>query len=131
MNKVILSTVILTVAVFAVAYLYFSNISAGSRNNDHALSVIPQDAAIIFEFKNDKSIYDIFKDYTVFDAVIGEQKQAELKALKSILLSSVQLFEEAQGKSIYLSFHPQADSVSFCGPSRCLAEPVMMSFWKL
>jgi len=113
MNKVILSTVILTVAVFAVAYLYFSNISAGSRNNDHALSVIPQDAAIIFEFKNDKSIYDIFRDYTVFDAVIGEQKQAELKALKSILLSSVQLFEEAQGKSIYLSFHPQADSVSF------------------
>ena len=113
MNKVILSTVILTVAVFSVAYLYFSNISASSRNNDQALSVIPQDAAIIFEFKNDQSIYDIFSDFTVFDAVIGEQKHDELKALKAILSNSGGLSQESQGNSIYLSFHPQADSVAF------------------
>ena len=113
MNKVILSTVILTVAVFAVAYLYFSNISAESRNNDQALAVIPNDAAIILEFKNDRSIYDIFSDYTIFDAVIGEQKQAELNALKSMLLSSGTLFQSSEGKSVYLSFHPQPDSVAF------------------
>ncbi|NEU09508.1 hypothetical protein GZH53_14375 [Flavihumibacter sp. R14] len=113
MNKIILTTVFLTVAVFTVAYLYFSNISAGNRNNDKALSVIPNDASIIFEFKNDQSIYELFSDYTVFDAVIGKQKQDEIKALKSFLFSFGPFIQATQGKSIYLSFHPLADSVSF------------------
>ena len=113
MNKIILTTVVLTAAVFTVAYLYFSNISAGSRNNDRAVSAIPEDAAIIFEFKNDKSIYEIFGDYPVFDAIIGESKQEEIEALNSALLNSGQFFQVTQGKNIYLSFHPQQDSVAF------------------
>ena len=113
MNKLILTTTLLIVAVFTVAYLYFSNISSGSRNNDKALSAIPHDAALIFEFKNDKSIYEIFSDYTLWDAVVGQQKKAEFTALKSILFSTKPVFQNTLGQTIFLSFHPrETDSVA-------------------
>lgn len=114
MNKLILTTSILIVAVFTVAYLYFSSLSSGSRNNDKALSLITNDAALIFQFKNDKSIYDIFSDYTVFDAIVGKNKQQEITALKSVLLGSKPVFRNTLGQDIYLSFHPlKGDSVAF------------------
>lgn len=114
MNKIILTTAVLLVAVFTVAYLYFSNISASGLTNDKALSLIPADAALIFQFKNDKSIYEIFSDYPVFDAVIGKQKAEELTALKSVLLSSGRVFRRTLGQNIFLSFHPmQNDSIAF------------------
>lgn len=114
MNKIILTTSVLLVAVFTVAYLYFSSISEGSRNNDKALSLIPNDAALILEFKNDKSIHEIFSDYTVFDAIIGDQKKNEISALKSVLQNTAKLYNNSLGQSIFLSFHPQeADSIAF------------------
>lgn len=114
MNKIYLTTFLLLVAVFTVAYLYFSTISAGSRNNDKALSLIPNDAALILTFKNDKDIYEIFRDYTVFEAIAGKQKKEEISALKSILLNSDQSFRSSKGQNIFLSFHPlKSDSVAF------------------
>ena len=114
MNKIYLTTFVLLVAVFTVAYLYFSTISAGSRNNDKALSLIPHDAALILTFKNDKDVYEIFRDYTVFDAIAGKQKQEEISALKSILLNSDRIFQGSRGQNIFLSFHPlKTDSIAF------------------
>lgn len=114
MNKIILTTAVLIVAVFTVAYLYFSNISQSGLTNDKALSLIPADAALIFQFKNDKSIYDIFSDYPVFDAVIGKQKAEELSGLKSVLLHSGKIFQGTLGQNIFLSFHPmENDSIAF------------------
>ena len=114
MNKIYLTTSILIVAVFTVAYLYFSSITAGSRNNDKALSLIPHDAALIFTFKNDKDVYEIFNGYTVFDAIAGTQKKEEISALRSILLNSDRGLQRLGGQTIFLSFHPQeTDSVAF------------------
>jgi hypothetical protein len=114
MNKIILSTSVLIVAVFTVAFLYFSNISASGLTNDKALSLIPNDAALIFQFKNDLSIYEIFSDYPVFDAVIGKQKEEELSALKSVLLKSGKPSNSSLGQNIFLSFHPlENDAVAF------------------
>lgn len=114
MNKIILTTSLLLVAVFTVAYLYFSSISADSHDNDKALSLITNDAALILTFKNDKSIYEIFNDYTVFDAIVGSKKKEELSALKSLLQDSKTVFENTSGEDIFLSFHPlKGDSVAF------------------
>ncbi len=113
MNKLILTTALLVVAVFTVAYLYFTNISVLSRNNDKALSIIPNDAAILFQFKNDKGIYDLFSDFEVFNAITGEQKQVEHTALKALLSQLNPLSERLEGQNIFLSFHPDKDSVLF------------------
>ena len=112
MTKIILFTSVLVVAVFTVAYLYFSNLSAGSRNIDQALSQIPNDAALVFEINNDQSIYDIFSDYQLFNALIGKQKQEEILLLKSLLVTTSEIFQKTEGQNMYLSFHPKNDSVA-------------------
>jgi hypothetical protein len=114
MNKIIVTISILLVAVFSVAYLYFSNLSVGSKTNDKALSLIPESAGLIFSFKNDKAYYEIFKDYKLFDAILGSKNKEELSAVKQYLLDYSNLRLISSGQNIFLSFHPQkSDSIAF------------------
>ncbi|WP_026899308.1 DUF3352 domain-containing protein [Daejeonella oryzae] len=113
MNKIIIYISILVIAVFSVAYLYFSNLNIGSKNNDKALSLIPQSAALIFSFTNDKSFYEIFKEYELFDAITGTKNKVEFAALKEGLLDSRTLRLITSGQTLFLSFHPQkSDSIA-------------------
>ena len=113
--KIILGiTTVLLLAVFSVAYLYFSNLTGDSRSNDKTLAGIPADASVIFNFSNDRSLYEIFKDYPVFDAITGEKKKKELSWLKSLLLNNRDLYNTTQGQKVFLSFHPMsADSLQY------------------
>lgn len=112
MKNVILATCILLVAVAAIAYLYFSSISVGSKSNDKALAYIPQSAAVLLTFDNDKSFYDIFKGYKLFNTIIGDKKQQEFDFLKQNILNDPDIKEITEGQSIYLSVHP-SDTVAF------------------
>lgn len=108
--KIILGvTTILLLAVFSVAYLYFSNLSVDSRSNDKALSGIPSNASVVFHFVNDKGLYDIFKDYPVFNDIIGDKRKLELSWLKDLLLNNEDLYISTQGLKVFLSFHPDQD----------------------
>lgn len=114
MKLVLGITTVLLLAVFSVAYLYFSNLTGDSRSNDKTLAAIPADAAIIFNFVNDRSLYEIFKDYTVFDTIAGNQKKQELKWLKNFILSYPELSSAAFGQKVFLSLHPlSTDSLQF------------------
>ncbi|WP_139377386.1 hypothetical protein [Daejeonella lutea] len=113
--KIILGiTSVLLLAVFSVAYLYFSNLTGDSRSNDKTLAAIPSDASMVFNFSNDQSLYEIFKDYTVFDALTGKKKKEQLSWLKSLLLNNRDFYNSTQGRRIFLSFHPMSsDSLQF------------------
>ena len=114
MKKIIGITIVLVFGVISLAYLYFSNLNVKNRNNDRVLSEIPADAAVIFQYLNDKSLYEIFTDYTVFDTIIGTQNKVELAWLKEILHSKKDLIENTEGQRIFLSFHAsKTDSVLF------------------
>jgi hypothetical protein len=114
MKKIIGITIVLVFGVISLAYLYFSNLNVKNRNNDRVLSEIPADAALIFQYLNDKSLYEIFTDYTVFDTIIGTQNKVELAWLKEILHSKKELIENTEGQRIFLSFHAsKTDSVHF------------------
>ncbi len=99
-------TTVLLLAVFSVAYLYFTSLTGDSRSNDKTLAAIPHDASLIFNFSNDRSLYEIFTDYTVFDAINGDKKKKEIAWLKSTLLNNRDLYSATQGQKIFLSFHP-------------------------
>lgn len=119
MKKVIGITIILVFAVLVLAYLYFSNLNGQNRNNDRLLAEIPADASVIFQYQNDKSLYEIFKDYTVFDTILGSDKKAELSWLKKLMLSSREIAELMEGQQVFLSFHPaKGDSVHFLWSSQ-------------
>ncbi len=114
MKKIIGITTVLVLTVISLAYLYFSNLNVKSRNNDRVLSEIPADASLVFQYPNDKSLYDIFKDYTVFDTIIGSNNKQELAWLKKLLISKKELAEITDGQKIFLSFHPsKTDSIHF------------------
>jgi hypothetical protein len=114
MKKIIGITIVLVFGVISLAYLYFSNLNVKNRNNDRVLSEIPADAAVIFQYLNDKSLYEIFTDYTVFDTIIGTQNKLELAWLKEILDSKKELIENTEEQRIFLSFHAsKTDSVHF------------------
>lgn len=114
MNKIIGITTALFIVVLSLAYLYFSNLNVKSRNNDRILSEIPADAAMLFQYPNDKSLYDIFKDYTLFDTIIGAQHKDELSWIKLLQSDYQKLATHIQGQRVFLSFHPsKTDSVSF------------------
>ncbi len=114
MKKIIGITTVLVLAVISLAYLYFSNLNVKSRNNDRVLSGIPADASLIFEYPNDKSLYDIFKEYTLFDTIIGIQHRRELEWLKEALIGKKELASITDGQRVFLSFHPsKTDSIHF------------------
>lgn len=113
--KIILGvTGVLLLTVFSVAYLYFSNLTVDSRSNDKTLAGIPSDASVIFQFSNDQSLYEIFRDYTVFDAITGSEKKEQLSWLKQLFLNNEEFYSNTRGQKIFLSFHPlKVDSVAF------------------
>lgn len=114
MKKIIGITIILVLSVISLAYLYFSNLTVKSRNNDRVLSEIPADATVIFQYINEKSLYEIFTDYTVFDTIIGTQNKQELAWIRKMLFSNNSLIENTSGQRVFLSFHPsQTDSIHF------------------
>jgi hypothetical protein len=124
MKKIIGITTFLLFAVISVAYLYFSKLNTRSRNNDLVLSEIPADASIIFQYPNDRSLYEIFKDYRLFDTIIGNQSKDEIHWLKDILLSDKELEMFTEGQKVFVSVHPSAgDSIDFLW-SLPLKEPV-------
>lgn len=114
MKKIIGITTVLLFAVISVAYLYFSNLNSLTRNNDLILAEIPASAAIILEYPNDHSLYEIFKDYNLFDTIIGKRNKGENSWLKANLLQN-NLFEDLlNGQKIILSLHPSAkDTIDF------------------
>jgi hypothetical protein len=79
MKTIIGITAALLITILAVAYLYFSNLNVKNRSNNQILSEIPSDASVIFQHPNDQSLYDILKDYTIFDTITGPQKKEDIQ----------------------------------------------------
>ncbi len=114
MKLIVGITTVLLLAVFYVAYLYFTNLTGDSRSNDKTLAAIPSDASLILNFSNDPGFYEIFKDYELFNAITGETKKKELSWLKSLLLNNRELSNATNGQKVFLSFHPLVtDSLQF------------------
>ncbi len=113
MRNIILLCTILLVVIAVLAGKYFSELTGKDENVTKVLHYIPADAAIVLNFKNDESFYDIFKDYELFNAIIGKNRSDEIIKLKQLILDQGKLPEITADKNVFLSFHPTADSVEF------------------
>ncbi|PWG80868.1 DUF3352 domain-containing protein [Pararcticibacter amylolyticus] len=112
MRKIIILSSVLLIIIAFLAVRYFSVISVSNNNNAKVLKYIPYDAAVVMSFNNDESFYDIFRNYELFNAVLGESRASELTQLKTLLLEQPAIKELTQQQKIFVSFHPQkADSV--------------------
>ena len=102
-----ISTIALFIIALAMAVLYFKHLNPPGQQAGKVLQSIPRDAALVFEFKNDTAVYDIFKNSTIFSNLMGAEKTNELNLLRYKLLHSTALNNALNGQSIFISVHPR------------------------
>lgn len=105
MRKIIIIISLLIIAVFATTWLYFSNLSSSESTTEKAFNAIPADASLIFEYKNEVSYYEIFKDFTLFKDVLGEDIINHLKALKNTFIDDAGFNDALSASELYFSIH--------------------------
>jgi hypothetical protein len=113
MKKIIIITVLLLVTTVTLAALYFSALFRDDRNISKVLGYIPADAAMVLQFTNDEGFFEIYRDYNLFSNIIGEGHTNEFTALKSAIVNDQQITKLIDHQKVFLSFHPERDSVSF------------------
>ncbi len=110
MKRLIIATILLMTATVLITVVYFKNLDNPTQHTSQALRTIPNNASLIFEFNNEKGFYDIFTDNKLFTNLVGEDKMAELAALKKLLLQNHFLAPYVNGQNLYISLHPQQGS---------------------
>lgn len=106
MKKLIITTAILLVAIAWITVVYFKNLNPPGSNTSRVVSNIPNTAAVIFEFNNEKSFYDIFNGNELLTALVGPEQIAEIDTVRDQLLNSPSLAKYFDGQSVFISLHP-------------------------
>lgn len=112
MRRIILISIFLFIATVSITSFYFSKIKLPGQNTTNVIDQIPNDAALVFEFKNDAEFYDLFKENTLLTSFIGQKKAEELKYLHHHLIKEPALKAAFNNRSIFISLHPGITSGS-------------------
>jgi hypothetical protein len=106
MKRLVITTIILLLATAWVTVLYFKNLNPPGLHTSEVMSDIPGSAAVIFEYTNEQSFYDIFSDNTLLNDVIGSQKLADMDTLRNRLIENPLLSKYFGGQVLFISLHP-------------------------
>ena len=114
MKRPIIITIILLVNTVAVTVVYFKNLQKNGPRTREVMQNIPDNAALILEFNNDDSFYDIFNETELFTNIAGKNTIAELDTLRKQLLLNEQLEPFFAGQNIFISLHPlRSNNIGF------------------
>lgn len=105
MRKISIIIGLLFLSVGTVTWLYFKNLSEGNYTNENVFKVIPKDAAIVFEYKNEASFYEIFKDFSLFGDLLGKNNLAQLKTLKQLFIDQKEFSSSFTKSNLFFSLH--------------------------
>jgi hypothetical protein len=109
MRKYIITTIVLVAAAVLMTVVYFKNLSIPGQHATKVIQSIPADAAVIFEFNNDKGFYDIFGTNELLPSFAGKNMMAELNVLKAALLNQPALAPYFDDQRIFISLHVTGD----------------------
>jgi hypothetical protein len=110
MKRFIAITLILFAATAYITVKYFKNLNTSGINAGNVMRTIPDNAALVFEFTNEKSFYDIYTGNNQLSSLIGKQKISELDTIKKVLFSNPLADGFFSGRNVYLSLHPAKGS---------------------
>ncbi|WP_442794728.1 hypothetical protein [Pelobium manganitolerans] len=94
------------IGIIAVTWLYFKKLNASTLSSEQIFKVLPADASIVFEYKNEAYFYDIFKDFTLFSDVLGKENLSNLSALKQVFVDDQNTEGIFNQSDIFFSVHP-------------------------
>lgn len=112
MRKIIVVISLLFLGIIAVTWLYFKNLSGAEGSKESVFKAIPDNASLVFEYKNESSFYDIFKDFDLFKDVLGNKSVDQLGALKKIFVDDELLSNVFNKRDLFFSIHPTGKSKS-------------------
>ncbi|HEX7367628.1 MAG TPA: hypothetical protein VF273_11055 [Pelobium sp.] len=112
MKKTIIIISALCLGIIAVTWLYFKKINAAKVSNEQIFTVLPPDASIIFEYKNEAYFYDIFKEFTLFGDILGKDNINHLAALKDIFINDAAIGSAFLQNDLFFSIHPTSQYVA-------------------
>src|SRR5690606_15789453 len=112
MRNTIIVTVILFIAVILASIFYFGDLNKEQQISVRPIGFLPEDTYVITSFVNDETTDNIFKDYEIFTAIIGQNTQSDLSKLKQKILRNKILSPYLAGSEVFISFHPEKNGTS-------------------
>ena len=105
MRNTILFTAILFVAVIVASVFYFRNLDKEQNQAARPLKYLPDNTLLIASLHNNEISDNIFKDFDVFDALLGNSEVHMLSQFKNQVLRHEVLSPYVQDADVYISFH--------------------------
>lgn len=112
MRNTIIITILLFIAVIGASIFYFSDLNQEKKENLKPLTFLSEDSFLITAFQNDITTDNIFKDFEIFEAILGKQETQRLQFLKTELLRNSSLIPFVEGMEVYISFQPEKDKIA-------------------
>jgi hypothetical protein len=110
MKRLIVIALILIAATAYITVKYFKNLNTSGMHAGNVMRTIPDNAAIVFEFTNEKSFYDIYTGNTLLSNFIGEEKISELDTVRNVLFGNATLNPLFNGRNVFVSVQPSQNN---------------------
>jgi len=104
MKKIYLTLFVLIIAMMAMAYLYFSRLTAQNMTDNGSLNAAVFNSGLVFCMQDDKNVLELLKGQDYFQRVIGSENARQLALLKSEIISNPAINKLIAGNAIYISF---------------------------
>ncbi|MFD1166934.1 hypothetical protein ACFQ2C_15100 [Sphingobacterium daejeonense] len=112
MRNTIIVSVLLFIAVVVASVFYFGDLNNEQKEYVGPVQHLPEDTYLVASFLNDATTDNIFKDFEIFEAMLGKHAMHQLKQLKQNLLRNKALSPLVGGAEILMSFHPEKEGIS-------------------
>lgn len=109
MRNTIILAIVLFVAVLSASVFYFRNLDKDHNLAAKPLRLLPDNTLLIVSMHNNEITDNIFKDFEVFDAILGFNSAQQLSEMKERILRHEKLAEFVLDTELYFSFHPERE----------------------
>ncbi len=106
MRNTILFSALLFVAVIVASVFYFRSLDREHNQAAKPLKHLPEDTFLIVSLHNNEITDNIFKDFDVFEALLGKRQVELLTQFKNQILRHEEIGSFVQDADVYISFHP-------------------------
>src|SRR5690606_28802616 len=100
-------TILLFVAVIGASIYYFSDLNKEKTEPVKPLTFLPKETFLITAFRNDATTDNIFKDFEIFEAIMGKEQFEQMQSFKNKLLRHSAIQPHVAEAEMYVSFHPE------------------------
>lgn len=112
MRNTIIITILLFVAIIGASIYYFANLNGEKKETLRPLTFLPEETFVVTTFHNDATTDNIFKDFEIFEAMVGRQEFEQWQTWKAKLLRHPAMQPYVDGVDQYISFHPENDAIA-------------------